>query len=162
MTGSDESPPAPRGVRLSRDEAWNTIEHSHTGIFTTLRGDGSPIALPVWFVVIDRRIYMTTPSGTKKVSRVRSDARASFLVESGERWAELKAVHLTGRATVVTSDDRLLARVDAAHADKYAAFRTTSTKMPAASRQHYAQERAVVRFEPDERILSWDNARLFA
>jgi PPOX class probable F420-dependent enzyme len=161
MTVSTEPPQARRGVRLSPDEAWAAIEQSHTGIFTTLRKDGTPIALPVWFVVIDRRIYTTTPSGTKKVNRVRCDARASFLVESGERWAELKAVHLTGRATVVTSDDDLLARVDAAHAEKYAAFRTTSTKMPAAARQHYAQERAVVCFEPDERILSWDNARLF-
>ena len=162
MTGSTEPSLARRGVRLTPDDAWEAIEQSHTGILTTLRKDGTPIALPVWFVVIDRRIYMTTPSGTKKVSRVRRDARASFLVESGERWAELKAVHLTGRATVVTSDDHLLARVDAAHAEKYAAFRTTSTKMPAATRQHYAQERAIVRFEPDERILSWDNSRLFA
>ena len=41
-------------VRLSEDEAWSVIEGSHTGIITTLRADGSPVTLPMWFVVIER------------------------------------------------------------------------------------------------------------
>ena len=79
-------------IRLSEDEAWDVISASHTGILTTLRRDGSPIALPVWFAVVDRTVCMRTPRRTKKVARVRRDPRASFLVESGERWAELVAV----------------------------------------------------------------------
>ena len=83
-------------VRLSQDEAWEVLEHSHTGILTTLKADGAPVTLPVWFVVVDRTIGMMAPSRTKKVSRIRRDPRASFLVESGQRWAELRAVHLSG------------------------------------------------------------------
>ena len=41
--------------------------------------------LPVWYVVDERTIVMRTPPRTKKVARVKRDARASFLVESGER-----------------------------------------------------------------------------
>ena len=161
MSTTDQPAPQRRGVRLSREEAWDTIEHSHTGIFTTLRRDGVPITLPVWFVALDQRIYLTTPGGAKKVARVRNDARSSFLVEAGERWAELKAVHLTGRALLL-DDDTLRERVRAASEAKYAAFRTASAAMPSATKAHYAQTQALICFEPDERVVSWDNARLFA
>ena len=40
--------------RLTADEAWREIASAHTGILTTLRRDGMPIALSVWFVVEDR------------------------------------------------------------------------------------------------------------
>lgn len=146
------------GVRLSEEEAWEAIAAAHTGVLTTLRADGTPVALPVWFVALERTIYVSTPSRAKKVTRVRNDPRASFLVESGERWAELRAVHLSGAVAVV--DDPAMVDVVAAALDaKYAAFRTASAAMPTATRAHYA-ERTVVRFVPSGRILSWDNARL--
>lgn len=148
-----------RTVRLSPDEGWATIEGSHTGIFTTLRRDGMPVALPVWFVVLDRRIYVTTPAGSKKVARVRVDGRASFLVESGERWAELKAVHLTGSAAVIDDGD-IATRVRQAMDAKYGVFRSARQAMPAATREHYGARGALICFTPDDRIVSWDNARL--
>ena len=146
-------------VRLSTDEAWAVVEAAHTGIFTSLRRDGVPVALPIWFGVLERRIYVSGPATAKRVARVRRDQRVSFLVESGERWAELRAVHLTGRARVVTEPD-LLARVATALDAKYAPFRTQRTAMPAATRVHYEIALATIEITPDEHLLSWDNARL--
>jgi nitroimidazol reductase NimA-like FMN-containing flavoprotein (pyridoxamine 5'-phosphate oxidase superfamily) len=146
-------------VRLSREEAWSVLVGAHTGIFTSLRRDGTPITLPLWFVAIDRRIYVSGPAHAKRLARVRRDPRVSFLVESGERWAELRAVHLTGRARIV-DEPELKARVAAAFDAKYAAFRTARTEMPAATRAHYEVETATIEITPDERFLSWDNARL--
>ena len=146
-------------VRLKPDEAWAVIEGSHTGIFTSLRRDGVPISLPLWFVAFDRRIYVSGPAGAKRVARIRRDPRVSFLVESGERWAELRAVHVTGRARIV-SEPALAARVAAALAAKYAAFRTVRAAMPAATRAHYDVELATIEITPDDHMLSWDNARL--
>ncbi|HEV8298625.1 MAG TPA: pyridoxamine 5'-phosphate oxidase family protein [Acidimicrobiales bacterium] len=145
-------------VRLSADEAWAVIEAAHTGIFTTLRRDGMPIALPVWFAAIDRTICLAAPSRTKKIRRLRRDPRASFLVESGERWAELEAVHLTGRVEFV-DDPVMLERIDAELDRKYAPFRTDHGRMPERTQAHYAG-RTFMRLIPDERILSWDNRRL--
>jgi PPOX class probable F420-dependent enzyme len=146
------------GVRLSEDEAWAVLTAAHTGIFTTLRRDGMPVALPVWFVVLDRTIGLAAPSRTKKVARLRHDPRASFLVESGERWAELEAVHLTGRVEFV-NDLEEIARIDDALEAKYAAFRTARAAMPEKTQQHYAG-RTFLRLRPDPRIVSWDNRRL--
>ena len=127
---------------------------AHTGIFTTLTADGTPISLPMWFVALDERIYVTTPAQTKKVGRVERNARASFLVESGTRWTELQAVHLTGHARVVTDDD-VRARVRAALDDKYAKFRTAG-----GDRNVDGIAMAVIELTPDDRFLSWDNNRL--
>lgn len=145
-------------IRLTEDEAWAEIASAHTGILTTLRRDGLPIALPVWFVAEDRTIAMMTPAGTKKIARVRHDPRASFLVESGERWAELRGVHLTGWVEVVT-DDTAKHRIDAAIDGKYAAFRPALAGLPAATQAYYAST-VYLRFVPEGKILTWDNARI--
>lgn len=148
-------------VRLPADEAWQVIEEAHTGIFTTLRRDGVPVSLPVWFVAFDRAVYLRTPATSKKVARARHDARAGFLVESGLRWAELQAVHLTGRVDVLDADDEVIPRIQAAMGEKYASFSTPRQKMPEATRGHYERAPdAFLRLTPDERIVSWDNKRL--
>jgi PPOX class probable F420-dependent enzyme len=152
--------PARVSVRLSRDEAWDMVRDAHTGIFTTLRRDGAPVSLPVWFALVDDDIYVRTPQRSKKVARVQHDARASFLVEAGERWVDLRAVHLTGRAEVVDDGDEHLARVAEELARKYAAFRTARAQMPERTAAHYATSEALIRFRPDDRIVSWDNRRL--
>ena len=144
--------------RLTDDEIWAYVTEAHTGILTTLRRDGMPIAMPLWFAVVDRAIYVHTRG--KKLLRLAHDPRASFLVESGEMWAELKAVHFTGTAEAVELPDDLLARVDAENARKYDAFRTPADDMPAATAQHYASTMRWIRFVPDARVLSWDNAKL--
>lgn len=147
------------GVRLDENEAWALVEASHTGILTTLRRDGTPIALPVWFVALDRRVYVSGPSTTKRLARIGRDPRVSFLVEGGERWAELRAVHLNGRASVV-DDGELLARVAAAGDQKYAAFRTARTAMPDATLAHYDVRTATIEIVPEGRLLTWDNRKL--
>ncbi len=145
-------------IRRSADEAWDELAAAHTGILTTLRRDGMPITLPMWFVALDRTICFSAPAGTKKVARLRHDPRASFLVESGERWAELRAVHLTGRVEEVTADAEVARITDAMDA-KYARFRTASSALPDATRAHYAS-RVTFRLVPEPRVLTWDNSRL--
>jgi len=139
--------------RLNKEEAWEVLIAAHTGILTTLKADGTPISLPMWFVVIDERVYVTTPARAKKVGRVQRNPRVSFLVESGTRWVELEAVHLTGYARVVT-DDEVRARVRNALDNKYAAFRT-----PGGDRNVDGVAMAIIEVTPDERMLTWDNTR---
>lgn len=146
------------GIRLTEDEAWEVLEAAHTGILTTLKSDGWPVTLPVWFVALDRAVCIRTPSGAKKIARIRRDPRASFLVEAGERWAELRAVHLSGAVEEVT-DDALKASIDVAIDEKYAAFRTARTQMSATTRDRYAAM-TFLKLVPQARILTWDNRRL--
>ena len=43
---------------MTSDEAWARIESAHTGIITSLRRDGTPVALPMWFCVVDRAVHV--------------------------------------------------------------------------------------------------------
>jgi hypothetical protein len=145
-------------VRLSEGEAWDVLGSSHTGILTSLRRDGVPVSLPVWFVVDDRSVLVAGPAASHKFTRIRRDGRIAFLVESGEAWKDLRAVHLIGRGDVVEQPD--WESVDALFDAKYAGFRTPREKMPAATRAHYDGARSLVRLTPTERLLTWDNQRL--
>ncbi len=147
-------------VRMTQDEAWGFVEGAVTGILTTLRADGRPVALPVWFVVIDRRVYVQTRG--KKVLRARHDSRCSFLVEGGERWAELRAVHLECTVRVVDEPDgALAAQVAEAMDNKYRSLRTAQSDMPSDTRAHYHRSMgALLVLEPGGRMLTWDNRRL--
>jgi PPOX class probable F420-dependent enzyme len=40
---------------------------------TTFKRDGTPVATPVWFNVIDGKIYVTTPADAWKVKRIRNN-----------------------------------------------------------------------------------------
>jgi hypothetical protein len=136
------------------------VESSPIGILGTRRGDGVAVMLPVHFVVVDRQIFIRTAADSKKARRVRVDHRASFLVESGVTWPELRAVHLTGVASEVAADDPRKADVQRAMDEKYAPSRPSSSSMTQETRAHYARPRVYLRFQPDERIISWDNSRI--
>ena len=147
-------------IRLSKDEAWQELAAAHTGILTSLRADGSPITLPMWFVALDERIYVSSPPQTKKVGRLRRNPRCCFLVESGTYWRELKAVVVTGSAHEVTDEDTQR-RVREALDAKYDRYRTRHSKMPEETRSVYERPgRVTFEIVPDDRILTWDNARV--
>jgi nitroimidazol reductase NimA-like FMN-containing flavoprotein (pyridoxamine 5'-phosphate oxidase superfamily) len=147
-------------IRLSRQEAWEELASAHTGLFTSLKADGTPITLPMWFVALDERIYVSAPARTKKITRLRRNPRCCFLVESGTYWRELKAVLLTGNAHEVTDDDTKR-RVREALDAKYDRYRTKHSKMPDETRSVYEPPgRVTFELVPDERILTWDNARV--
>lgn len=147
------------GVTFDEDELWQFLDDTHTGILTTLRADGWPLALPVWFVTADHRIYVRTPARTRKVAHVRRDPRVCFTAEAGVSWGELRAVVLTGHANVL-SDGEERDRVFGLIAAKYKGFGLPVDEVPAATIRHYDTESAVLRIDPDPRTVSWDNRKL--
>jgi PPOX class probable F420-dependent enzyme len=147
------------GVAFEEDELWAFLAAAHTGILTTLRADGWPLALPVWFVCHDRILYVRTPARTRKVAHVRRDPRVCFTVEAGLSWAELRAVVLTGAAHVVPEGEERDGIVGLI-SEKYQGFGIPESDVPAATIRHYDTESALIRVDPDARRLSWDNRKL--
>ncbi len=146
------------GVRLDEDEIRDFLDTAHTGILSTIRKDGSPASVPMWFVVHDDDVVIRTLASSPKAANLRRDPRVSFLVESGLAWAELKAVVLRATARLET-DPEATAAIDAAFATKYEGF-TMPAATPGATRKHYAAERIYAVLEPTGRALTWDNAKI--
>ena len=146
-------------VRMTDEETWDLVDRSAKGILTTLRADGRPVALPVWYVTVDRHVFVSTRG--KKVDRARNDPRCSFLVEGGDRWVELRAVHLDCTASLLAPDDDRRRALERLFAEKYAALRAGRGEMPAATRDHYeARMGAILELTPNDKVLTWDNRKL--
>ena len=149
------------GIQLTDEELWAFVATSWTGILTTLRRDGTPVPVPLWFVVTDERtIATTTLARSKKVSRLRRDPRATFLVESGRLWTELKAAILVGHAQVVDDQDIVAGiqrQLDAKYPD---ALGVARDERPDATKAHYAASQVGIRFEATEPAVTWDNAKI--
>jgi nitroimidazol reductase NimA-like FMN-containing flavoprotein (pyridoxamine 5'-phosphate oxidase superfamily) len=144
------------GVTLTDDEAWAFLHEGHTGILSTMRADGYPIALPVWYVVDEQVIYTRTPASAKKLARIQRNPRASFLVEHGLQWRELQAVVVSVDAHII-DDEASASRVFELMNAKYEAFRTAN--LPDASKRHYSKSTAIA-LRPVGPFVTWDNSRL--
>ena len=144
---------------MSAEETWAFLKSGHTGILTTLRRTGEPIALPVWYVTRGRRIYVAARG--KKLLRLESDARCSFLVEEGEYWSDLRAAHLACKARILDVADELVPLVMSEIAAKYASHRSSVSDPGSRTVQRYDRDRPrVVELTPVARELTWDNRRL--
>lgn len=145
-------------ITLDDAEQRRLLDRSHTGILTTLRADGRPVSLPVWFVLIDDAIYVQTPSRSAKIKRARRDPRGTFLVESGERWAELTALHLDVEVSLV-DDEGTVDAVTKAINTKYEGHRLRVEGLPERVQRAYADQ-ATLELRPTGDTLSWDNAKI--
>ncbi len=139
-------------------EVRGFLETGHSGVFATVRADGSPALVPLWYVMVDGSVFVRTLANSAKAKHIRADSRVSFLVESGRAWAELKAVVIYGNAVIETAPE-VVATVDDAFAAKYRAFLMPSTATEK-TRQHYAQERIHLRIVPTRRSLTWNNSKI--
>jgi nitroimidazol reductase NimA-like FMN-containing flavoprotein (pyridoxamine 5'-phosphate oxidase superfamily) len=144
------------GISLTDDEAWAFLSEGHTGILSTMRADGYPISLPVWFVIDDNVIYTRTPATASKLKRIQRNPRASFLVEHGLYWRELRAVVVSVDARIL-EDDADASKVFDLMNFKYEAFRMEN--LPDASKRHYSKSIAIA-LVPNGPFVTWDNSRL--
>lgn len=146
------------GLQLTDAEQDALLTTAHTAIITTLRRDGWPVTLPVWFIWTAGHVYIGTPPGSAKVKRIRRDNRCSVLIESGQAWVDLAAVEYTARSVQLDPGpeaDSVAELLD----KKYSAFRPAQDRLPPAVQQHYA-EQIYYRLDPVGHIISWDNSKI--
>ncbi|BBH68413.1 PPOX class F420-dependent enzyme [Actinoplanes sp. OR16] len=75
-------------------------EGTRTGKLATVRADGSPHVVPIWFVLDGDDLVFNTGAGSVKGRNLARDGRASLCVD--EEAAPYAFVTVTGRATLHT------------------------------------------------------------
>ncbi len=63
-------------------EAARSLESAREVFIATFDADGAPGTVPMWFVLIDGRVYVTTGSDSRKAHKLRADPRARLAVGS--------------------------------------------------------------------------------
>lgn len=146
-------------TEMTSAEIRSFLDAERTLVLVTLRKDGSPIAHPMWFTLVDDGVYVDTRSDSLKVANIAADARVCAVVESGETYFELRGVRIEGRCRLVTHADEI-ARVHEKQAEKADRIGSGLEGMPewfadSRSRRLGQGRRALLRI-PMERVYSWD------
>ncbi|KHK92254.1 pyridoxamine 5'-phosphate oxidase family protein [Novosphingobium malaysiense] len=105
----------------------------------------------------DGRVLLTSFARSQKVRNLERDPRASLLVESGDRYADLKAVILYADAEIVRDPDEIVKLMGLIKAAEPLAG-SLDAAMSQQVRTSIAK-RVVLRFTPF-RVVSWDHTKL--
>jgi len=93
-------------VSMSNPEVRAFLKEARVASLTTIGKDGYPHTVGMWFVLDADNLAMWTYAKSQKARNARREPRCSFMVETGDRYDELKGVLVKGRLEVVTDHER--------------------------------------------------------
>src|SRR5487761_491194 len=143
---------------MTRGEEWSFIKSHYTMILSTLDAYGFPHAAPVWYAVIDDKIYFRAQPYKKKVRNILKRPQVCGVIEDGEKYTQLRGVMIQGLAKVVDNEKSRRKQVFSMLAEKYAHLRDT-VKMPKEWQEKYGREHRVVIELTPMNFVSWDNRK---
>jgi PPOX class probable F420-dependent enzyme len=89
----------------------------HVAVLATAQADGSPLAMPMWFLPDPAAVTMLSVASTQKVRNLRRDPRVSVVAEtSGADGGDIRGVSLQGRAEFLEDGPERRALVERFHA----------------------------------------------
>lgn len=139
------------GLRPEHEKALAMLEHDIIAWFTTVADDGTPHAVPVWFMWHGGRIVVFSEPDTVKVAHVRRGSRVLVHLEAGGAHGD-DVVILTGTAEIASEDSlAYVQRFREAYIRKYAEAIEAFGMEPDAMLAKYS---AVIVTTP-EKVLAW-------
>ena len=101
-------------MTLSDERIQRFLATRHVVVLATLQEDGSPLAMPMWFLHDATELAMISVAGTWKVRNLRRDPRVCVVAEAGgdpQGTDGIRGVAVQGRAAFVSDPEglRLLA-----------------------------------------------------
>lgn len=145
-------------ISMTTAELRAYLDEQRRIIVVTNGSHGLPHPVPMNYGMdVEGRVVITTFRKSQKVKNLERDPRATLLVESGERYAELKSAILYCDAEIIDDPDAIVANMALVRAGE-AMSGSLSGAMSEQVRASMAK-RVVVRFTPF-RTVSWDHAKL--
>jgi PPOX class probable F420-dependent enzyme len=142
-------------IHMNEEEIRSFLEEQRTLQVATIDHDGWPHLIAMWYVLIHDQIVFWTYAKSQKIVNLRRDDRLTCLVETGERYDELRGVQIKGRASI--SDDReTVQRIGEAIWERYTGPLNDTTRQMVAAQ---AAKRVVISVKSVE-IVSWDHRKL--
>ncbi len=147
------------GVTLNQQEIDDFLTKGHTLVITCLDKDGYPHSTPVWYVYMDGHVVFRIRTNSHKHKHITRNPKVTGLVETGERWRDLKAVMIRGQAQSI-QDEATQRRYDAMLNEKYANFREAGSNLPSGTQKFYSVGKAYYRVVPQKKLATWDNQKI--
>jgi PPOX class probable F420-dependent enzyme len=84
--------------RMGAEALEEFLQQPHVGVLATLRGNGMPYTVPVWWLWHEQAFWLTGTTSRVWCRQLRRDDRASLCIEATQPWTG--HVGVDGRATV--------------------------------------------------------------
>jgi len=105
------------GARLDQAEIQRFLAGRYIAVLATVQPDGSPLAMPMWFLPDASVITMLSVDDLQKVKNLHRDPRACVTVEtSAANGSEGRGVIVVGRAEFLSEGGERRALVERFHA----------------------------------------------
>ena len=142
-------------IRMNDEEIRAFLEEQRILQVATIDHDGWPHLVAMWYVLINDQVVFWTYAKSQKAINLRRDDRLTCLVETGERYDELRGVQIKGRA-IINNDPETVQRIGEVIWERYTGPLNDNTRQMVAAQ---AAKRVLVFVEPAE-IVSWDHRKL--
>ena len=143
-------------IMMTPDEVEAFLDAERTLQVASINRDGTPHLVAMWFARHDGDIAFWTYAKSQKVVNVRRDPRLTVMVESGDRYEELKGVTIYGRARVVDDLDEVFRFGDHVY-ERY--WGPIDSDVVREGVRAMGRKRVIIVVERDKTV-SWDHSKL--
>src|SRR6266516_5481291 len=141
-------------IRMDDEEIRAFLEEQRILQVATIDHDGWPHLIAMWYVLINDQITFWTYAKSQKAVNLRRDDRLTCLVETGERYDELRGVQIKGRA-IISDDREIIQQIGEVIVEHYYGSLNVHTRRMVEAQ---AAKRVIVYVKPVE-IVSWDHRK---
>jgi len=146
-------------IAMSPEELRAFFDQELTLTCATIRPNGRPHLMPLWFIRQGDVLASWTYGASQKVKNLERLPQATVQVEAGKKYAELRGAMLDCDVEIVRDREAIL-DIGVALAYRYGqAPQGTPPELVRASAEKSGAKRVVLRFRPT-RIVSWDHRKL--
>ncbi len=96
-------------ANMTAEQVAAFLDGRKNAVLATINQDGSAQLSPVWYVMDDGKMYISTSNRSVKMRNLRRDPRISVCVEGGH--GDFRYVTLSGRAQIVEHGEELQKRM---------------------------------------------------
>jgi PPOX class probable F420-dependent enzyme len=143
-------------IMMTPGEIEAFLDAERTLQVASINGDGTPHLVAMWYARHNGAIAFWTYAKSQKVVNVRRDARLTVMVESGDKYEELKGVTIYGHARVIEDLDEVFAFGDKVY-ERY--WGPIDNDLVREGVRAMGRKRVLIVVEPD-RTVSWDHSKL--
>jgi len=94
-------------IKMTEEEIDSFLHERNSISLASLNHDGTIHVVAMWYGFVEGMVAFETKAKSQKVQNLRRDPRITCMVETGDKYEELKGVELVGTAEVIEDGDRL-------------------------------------------------------
>ena len=150
----------PRRLTSMSPAEWRALLNAErTAILASAGHSGFPHLVAMWYLPQDDALLMWTYAKSQKAQNLRRDPRVSAIVETGERYEELRGVLVQAEAQLIEDPEAILQGGLALHARYRDSASNGDERGSDDSVRAQSSKRVLIRV-PYTRVISWDHRKL--